>query len=309
MIDKNDPRLTQYVLGELDDRDALAIENAIADSPELQSVVEEIREVTVALENEFQSELLPSLLREQVSEVVSVAGGENGDSVRRRGVSSKEVDIKVSVPRRPTIRIYWGAAIAVSIVILSGALLLKAVRFQTQRQVTNLEDLESDVKSDSKSDLDEDVSLESLVSEFNTFLEARRLDEATAVANKAAEKFPDSDVTQALVWKSKFATRMSIQNQSQSKETGVQDAMASTLSSSAPMLNDGEPLEFGDAAAWRELVQQRGLAADEYDAAQNDHAPPFSNPTDEFGAQLLLAREKYLEADLLTLPSAGMGGA
>ncbi len=105
MIDKNDPRLTQYVLGELDDNDALAIENELANSHELQSIVEEIREVTVALENEFQSASLPSLLANQVSEVVSFASEQKGESDRLGDVSPKKVDAKAAVSDRPMTRI------------------------------------------------------------------------------------------------------------------------------------------------------------------------------------------------------------
>lgn len=309
MIDKNDPRLTQYVLGELDDNDALAIENELANSPELQSIVEEIREVTVALENEFQSELLPSLLADQVSEVVSFASEQKGESDRLGDVSPKKVDAKASVSSRPTTRIYWGAAVAVSIAILSGALLLKDGRIQTQRQVTNLDDSESNAKSE----VDDDISLESLVSEFNTLLEEQRFDEAVVVANKAVEKFPASDVTHALVWKSKFATRMRILNESQSNEFDSQNSMASTLSASAS-IPEREPLHFAE--------DEVRLATDlySYNDRRAENIPrfyssevPFGDrdvivhPTDEFWSQIEMEREKHRGTDLLSPPSAGSG--
>jgi anti-sigma factor RsiW len=43
MIDQNDPRLTDYVLGELSATEANEIEQAIQNSPELEAAVEEIR--------------------------------------------------------------------------------------------------------------------------------------------------------------------------------------------------------------------------------------------------------------------------
>ncbi len=55
MIDKNDPRLTAYVLDELDAVERAEVQAAIDASPELQSVVEQIRETTAAVGSLFDS--------------------------------------------------------------------------------------------------------------------------------------------------------------------------------------------------------------------------------------------------------------
>lgn len=54
MIDKNDPRLTAYVLDELSAEDKLLIEAAIAESPELQSVVNELSSTASILQDGYQ---------------------------------------------------------------------------------------------------------------------------------------------------------------------------------------------------------------------------------------------------------------
>jgi len=55
-IDKNDPRLTAYALGELPQNEIAEIEAAIAASTELQREVEEIKEMTAMLEQGFNLE-------------------------------------------------------------------------------------------------------------------------------------------------------------------------------------------------------------------------------------------------------------
>ena len=60
-IDPNDPRLTTYVLGELEGEEHTEIEKAIQYSEELRQAVAEIRETAASLTEELQRELLPGL--------------------------------------------------------------------------------------------------------------------------------------------------------------------------------------------------------------------------------------------------------
>jgi len=55
-IDKNDPRLTAYALGELSPQESKEIETAIAANPELQNEIDEIREMSSMLGNAFATE-------------------------------------------------------------------------------------------------------------------------------------------------------------------------------------------------------------------------------------------------------------
>ena len=65
MIEKNDFRLTSFVLGELNDAESAEIQTAIDSSPELQAVVNEIRQTVDLLGAAYQAEEPLSLLAEQ----------------------------------------------------------------------------------------------------------------------------------------------------------------------------------------------------------------------------------------------------
>ena len=73
MIQPNDPRLTAYVLGELDEQESKLIEAAISESPELEAVVNEIRETTLLLTDEFRAEANVGLLDDQKSSIQTQA--------------------------------------------------------------------------------------------------------------------------------------------------------------------------------------------------------------------------------------------
>lgn len=68
-MDKDDPRLLQFVLGELPAAESVAIQDAIDESTDLQIVVEELTEVAALLERQYESEPLPQLLDEQVQTI------------------------------------------------------------------------------------------------------------------------------------------------------------------------------------------------------------------------------------------------
>ena len=65
MIQKDDPRLTAYVVGELDDADCQEIESALEQSAELRQEVEAIRQMTVLLSDGLQIESRPQLTSQQ----------------------------------------------------------------------------------------------------------------------------------------------------------------------------------------------------------------------------------------------------
>lgn len=72
-IDKNDPRLTAYALGELSSDEKLEIENALETQPDLQEVIDEVHNVTKLLEDAFATEDILTLNEEARDEVKDVA--------------------------------------------------------------------------------------------------------------------------------------------------------------------------------------------------------------------------------------------
>ena len=49
-IDRNDPRWTAYVLGELDDQERAAFERELESSPDAEEILEELMRIDVAIE-------------------------------------------------------------------------------------------------------------------------------------------------------------------------------------------------------------------------------------------------------------------
>jgi Ca-activated chloride channel homolog len=62
-LSQDDPKLTAFALGELDNSERSELQSAIDDSPELQRTVAEIKTLADALTNQFQFESIPSLTR------------------------------------------------------------------------------------------------------------------------------------------------------------------------------------------------------------------------------------------------------
>ncbi|MBC8873309.1 MAG: VWA domain-containing protein [Planctomycetes bacterium] len=98
MLDKNDPRLTAYALGELDEREAQSVEAELEGSQELLDEVEAIRRTSSLLAEHLGSEPCPELTGEQreairqESQIVAtppvVPGGVGGGYGRRWLVTS-----------------------------------------------------------------------------------------------------------------------------------------------------------------------------------------------------------------------------
>ena len=70
-IDRNDPRLTAYVLNELSDADRAEVEAALDGSPELRQTVDEIRQTTDLLADRLPSEPYPSLSDDQRAPILA----------------------------------------------------------------------------------------------------------------------------------------------------------------------------------------------------------------------------------------------
>ena len=83
MIDKNDPRLTAYVLGELSVAEVAEIEQQIQDSPELSEMVAGIRGLGGELTAAYGSEESLSLSTEQTKTLHSKQTPAKSDEARR----------------------------------------------------------------------------------------------------------------------------------------------------------------------------------------------------------------------------------
>lgn len=90
-LDANDPRLTAYALGELDAEEARQLEQELADSPELELVVEEIRQASAMLSESLASEPRLSLTEEQREAIIAEA--ENVDAA---DVDVADIDVAKS---------------------------------------------------------------------------------------------------------------------------------------------------------------------------------------------------------------------
>lgn len=88
-FNSNDPKWTAYVLGELDVAERVTVEHELADSPEAQKLVTEIRETAKLLESELHAEPTANLLPIQRAKIEHVTKpGEAEIGKPRRGVKN-----------------------------------------------------------------------------------------------------------------------------------------------------------------------------------------------------------------------------
>ena len=87
-LEKDDPRLTSFVLGELSEEEAAEVQSLVAQSPELESAVEEIRQTVSLLGAAYQSEERLSLLDSQKA-ILADAGNDEAMSVRKQATAEK----------------------------------------------------------------------------------------------------------------------------------------------------------------------------------------------------------------------------
>jgi Ca-activated chloride channel family protein len=119
-ITPDDPKLTAYVLGELDEYERAEVQAQVRQSPELQRAVREIRETAQLLSEEFGRETAPALTDAQREAVELAAAKQNGraDNLSRRYLNRR--------------RIWLPAALAASFLIVAGATAFMLV--QTERE-------------------------------------------------------------------------------------------------------------------------------------------------------------------------------
>ena len=140
MIDKNDSRLTDFVLGELSESDTVEIQNAIADSPELATAVDEIRQMVGLLGDAYQAEEPLRLLDDQKA-ALAQAGTELGGITELNSKSEPK-------DRAKTARTWLPIVLAASLlgVLVGGAVYLSnpPVNEQVAKRMNRFEGMDRD---------------------------------------------------------------------------------------------------------------------------------------------------------------------
>src|SRR5262245_26014528 len=86
-LQADDPRVTAYALGELDPTERATVERLLADSPEAQNAVREIRELAGLLATELQHEPAPALT---VAQRTAILEGKTAAVVKRPAVPRRK---------------------------------------------------------------------------------------------------------------------------------------------------------------------------------------------------------------------------
>jgi Ca-activated chloride channel family protein len=110
-FDSNDPRLTAYALGELDDTETAAVEAIVADSHDAQRFVEDIRETARLLRDELHAEPHPSLSEEQKHLIEGCLTAPASSPTARNGRAR-----------------WFGYAVAASVLVGTGVLAIQMTR-------------------------------------------------------------------------------------------------------------------------------------------------------------------------------------
>ena len=116
MIDKFDPKLTDFVLGELDASEVREVEKAISENPELGKAIEEIRATINGLESAFASESILTLADDQKAALEAAVNAGTAESPTTPAKSSVTLN-----PERRFYRerlFYWTTGIAAALALM-----------------------------------------------------------------------------------------------------------------------------------------------------------------------------------------------
>ena len=106
MIDRNDPRLSAFVLGELDEAEAEEIRAAIEQSAELKKAVDEIEQTSRLVGDLLQKEPLPALTAEQRNRLI--------DEQVDKQVDEPAKPVSKEQPAPPAREIPWARFVAIA---------------------------------------------------------------------------------------------------------------------------------------------------------------------------------------------------
>ena len=282
MIEKNDPlekddaRLTSFVLGELSEEEAAEIQSAIAQSPELENAVEEIRQTVSLLGAAYQAEAPLSLLDSQKAELVEARGDEAGVGLASVGIG-KAADSSPRSTRKPWLPIALAAGLLG--VLVGGAFYynnlptdpalvkrLEVFESKDRDEVFEAQDKEFKKDQDSFESVtmaetdSKEAEVQKLVSEYNEAVDSEDFDRAEMLSKQAAEIAPDSDISEILNEKSKLLSRMErVAKSRDDKEEGFFEVLQATEPPMSPIPGSGE-MDFGDSAPSDEAKVQASIA-------------------------------------------------
>ena len=114
MINKNDPRLTAFVLGELDDTERQELQTALDQQPELLAEVQQIQNASNQLQSFFGSETDLELTAEQHEQLKTELATPGDIEVSRREAERSKYD------QRTGSRRFWFIAASILGLLLIG---------------------------------------------------------------------------------------------------------------------------------------------------------------------------------------------
>jgi Ca-activated chloride channel family protein len=118
-LDPNDPRLTAYALGELDEFERATVEAALRDNPELRRELESIRRTTDRLTTELQTEPCPELTPQQ-----------------QRAIEESLNELTTTEPSFSWSKLWWTLGFAGAMAIVLGSLFLHTQKPAREQQQT-----------------------------------------------------------------------------------------------------------------------------------------------------------------------------
>lgn len=226
----DDPRLTAFVLGELDAAEAAAVQAALADSPELREAVAALRETSAELFAALQSEPLPSAVGPAVVSRPALTSG----------------DTAATPPRR---RSYLLVNV-VTLVLLVGVL----AAFQYSVPPPQSKSLEDRLASATRGIPVDATGLSSELAQqltvYNDLIEQQRFAEAHAIARQARQADPANPVAAQMYFQSKFAATESGGTLSSAEEKSFFRSLQEVDEPAAPYVTFGSGLPTESRHTW-----------------------------------------------------------
>ena len=239
-IDKNDPRLTAFALGELPREETAELEAALKNDPALQAEVDAIRAVADKLKTTLAEEPLPKAEPVRPLEIEK-----KSSRFRRRlalyasGVAAVVVLVGLIVPAMQPARDGGGRI---------------AMHNSTDAQHAGSE---SGIGQKKKDPAEVQNELAELVEQFNLKMEKKNYAEAEIIAKRAVELAPDNVTSRQLMLNAKFIRKFqNNQNVVKSSEHGFLDQLQSVEESSVGF-QDREPILYPSANDWKKLSERR----------------------------------------------------
>lgn len=266
MIEKNDPRLTDFVLGELDANESATISAAIENSDELRQAVAEIEQTTQMLGQAFDAEPALRLSEQQRQALLSAAA--------EPGLSKPEPSAAFQLTPN---RFRWLiSGVAAAVVCMIGGVIYFSDAFAPSISFAKKESAPTSIKSDQKQSVTDSLELDSqsIAKSKLDELPGRSQDESkirplVASPQQGQDALLDSTDIRELAVLDK-ANRKSPDSESTSAETEADKALKL---SKAETLSDTKDLKF--------LQMQPEVASNSVTPMTRSNAAEFVAPKSE----------------------------